>query len=104
MKIRNGFVSNSSSSSFVLFGIRVNGAKLEEVYGEDFYDLAEEDGFSVVSDEGRGGYLIGEYFNAGEDIVEIDLQSVKINKLENKLKEKGFEFDKFKLFAGTYYS
>lgn len=31
MKIRNGFVSNSSSSSFVVLGYRMTQAQLEEV-------------------------------------------------------------------------
>ena len=41
MKIRTGFVSNSSSSSFVAFGARIDSKlsdKIEEEKGEDYFD------------------------------------------------------------------
>lgn len=39
MKIRNGFVSNSSSSSFVIRGIRASRRELESLLGEDFENI-----------------------------------------------------------------
>lgn len=55
MKIRNGFVSNSSSSSFVIFGIRVN---TKELSNEDI----KNNKYTVI----------GDYFEGGYDVFEID--------------------------------
>ena len=48
MKIRNGFVSNSSTSSFCLFGICVDRDKvieaakmIDSTFGDDSYDACE---------------------------------------------------------------
>ena len=44
MKIRNGFVSNSSSSSFLIYGIQATCPEDEEVY--DFTERAEKAGLN----------------------------------------------------------
>jgi len=41
MKIRNGFVSNSSSSSFVIIGVKRNGDSEEIMENENFGDKIE---------------------------------------------------------------
>lgn len=44
MKIRQGFVSNSSSTSFTLFGIYVDPEEFEKKIGQDMYKYAGENG------------------------------------------------------------
>ena len=45
MKIRNGFVSNSSSSSFVLFGVKFDRENTE------MHQIAQESGLEVIYGE-----------------------------------------------------
>ncbi len=66
MKVRNGFVSNSSTASFVLVGFDCTGANLEEKFAKDFYDIADDLDASYIY-EGEGGapngveYVLGKY-------------------------------------------
>jgi hypothetical protein len=56
MKIRNGFVSNSSSSSFVIAGLKVSNELLTDEMREELYDS-----HLIMDDEGPEGYtIIGE--------------------------------------------
>lgn len=71
MKIRNGFVSNSSSSSFCIYGITIDNTDDTrqqimdylvknniEVDSDDFYELAERiPGLEYHSIEGDAHYL-----------------------------------------------
>lgn len=56
MKVRNGFVSNSSSSSFAIFGIELNEDELERLADENDYarDVVEEAGLEFYSYDGDG--------------------------------------------------
>ena len=52
MKIRNGFVSNSSSSSFVIYGRTYNEETLNKRFGfNPDEELEDEDGESYIDDE-----------------------------------------------------
>jgi len=53
MKIRKGFVSNSSSTSFCIYGTWVENTQ------EDLYDIAKKLKLFVCSDQHDGGLYIG---------------------------------------------
>ena len=87
MKTRNGFVSNSSSCSFVLLGIKINAKELNVDYSElmelfdDFDILTDEDVETLSKDEIIVGneikesqYSIYDLINIGKNI------SIKITK------------------------
>ena len=74
MKKRLGFVSNSSSSSFVLCGIEVENLCLED---DGLYDACEEVGLKMLegAEDGVEGLVIGKLLATGEDY---DFDSNKI--------------------------
>lgn len=58
MKVRNGFVSNSSSSSFAIFGLELSEEELNAISNDgvdgDPRDIIEESGLEYYSFDGYG--------------------------------------------------
>jgi hypothetical protein len=68
MKVRNGFVSNSSSTSFCAWGVYIDTQEIESILGAevdenvDWYDTFNdiEEAFDTVIDRTKLFYTIGE--------------------------------------------
>lgn len=117
MKIRNGFVSNSSSSSFILTGYKVPSSKFDSVDFDsledidDVYDLLNEHDIEFKFDDSTDTYYIicGEVLDM-EEMSVIKLSSINTNE---KLKTHADEFfkkyninvseDDLGVYGGTIY-
>lgn len=93
MKIRQGFVSNSSSSSFIAIGIFCDKDELTEE------ELEESHSF-----EGEEDRLIGEYFDIdGYGIDSIALSEV-IETAKKVSTKYNIDLDDIEIIYGSYYS
>jgi hypothetical protein len=100
MKIRNGFVSNSSSSSFIMIG--VPSSALGEDFDEDYH---EKDGLESVYVERKGyNYIVGYVLTDSRDD-ELDDGDISSNEIQLKsieISDKlGVSIEKVKLYYGT---
>ena len=71
MKIRNGFVSNSSSSSFIIRGIRIKKDAVAKAFGVDSFDKIPWNRNDGIVIEDTRDYFDGE--ETDDCIVGIDL-------------------------------
>jgi hypothetical protein len=121
MKIRNGFVSNSSSSSFICVGINLNKFSddqkkeflkehdvdisnindedddLNDLFSELCWDIRRETGFCILSgiDDGieEDGMVFGKMIAEGDDIDNLPSESFSLNDLNNIGNEVKKEFN-----------
>lgn len=80
MKIRNGFVSNSSSSSFCLLGVSFTERELEKAGIEDVYSLSFGFTNNITAEKGLETYY-------DEFIFGMPVESIPDNKTLKEVKE-----------------
>jgi len=100
MKIRNGFVSNSSSSSFIMIGVP------SSALGEDFdeeYNYKEESLESVYVERSGYNYIVGYVLaDTDEELESGDISSDEILLKSSEISDKlGVSIEKVKLYYGT---
>lgn len=110
MKIRNGFVSNSSSSSFVLIGCKVTEEQMEKAFGVDKWGGIDESKFKgftyhgEAGEDGEGVFGISIVdFGDCDDIQESNIKIEDVTKkAELVAKKLNVPLSKVSIISGTY--
>jgi hypothetical protein len=85
MKIRNGFISNSSSSSFIIHKSRLTKEKWKEL-GTFLYDLEQEKGEPMWGDSSNTFYEENDY---------LYIEASRVwSEVTDKFKELDFDYQK----------
>ncbi|MCK9428939.1 MAG: hypothetical protein M0R17_02875 [Candidatus Omnitrophica bacterium] len=101
MKIRSGFVSNSSSSSFIIVGIECD--ETEELVEKINNDCLNSDYVVLSNYTNNEKFGIGKYTYVSEyDYGCIDISTILEN--EKELQKEFNLTDKAKVYAGEHYS
>lgn len=105
MKTRNGFVSNSSSASFVIVGVKISDKELEKIFNskndeDGLFDAIEESEFFREWDEGLFGIKIAEKHSDG-DMESKEYTLDEFARMVQKVSDKtGKDVKEIKIFTG----
>lgn len=102
MKIRNGFVSNSSTSSFVIVGVKLTKKEYKDKFGNDAYTSIEEAELDCVWDEN----IVGKFLACtSSDDYEIEEKEYTFAELQTVAEEVSNELsvplDQVKVYTGV---
>ena len=110
MKVRTGFVSNSSSSSFIIQGYMIDSKQIPAEISKDFYSITH----SVKGMDSKvdgDDYYIGKILMDGveeESVQQLDVKPIKNIKpiIEKFLKDNKIEINEsnFGIYAGNTYN